>query len=101
MSARLFSFFFLQSAALSTVFVFFWWLEAYAPTQDFVLEAARSETGASFGRNAYGNLYQRGKPTPPTVRGKTVEVCEGLSGVLLLVDGWPLDPGVYRHLTVL
>ena len=53
--------------------------------QDFVLEAARSETGASFGRNAYGNLYQRGKPTPLTVRGKTVEVREGLSGVL--VDG--------------
>ena len=52
---------------------------------DFVLEAARPKTGASFGRNAYGNLYQRGKPTPLTVRGKTVEVCEGLSSVL--VDG--------------
>ena len=79
------SFFFVQSSKLSKVFFFFWWLEAYAPTQDFVLEAARSETGASFGRNAYGNLYQRVKPTPLTVRGKTVEVCEGLSSVL--VDG--------------
>ena len=81
----MYSLFFRQSQKLSKVFFFFWWLEAYAPMQDFVLEAARSETGASFGRNAYGNLYQRGKPTPLTVRGKTVAVCEGLSSVL--VDG--------------
>ena len=77
MRARLFFFFFTIARALKSFFCGWRPISPYAPTQDFVLEAARSETGASFGRNAYGNLYQRGEPTPLTVRGKTVEVCEG------------------------
>ena len=67
-----FSFFFLQSDK----YFGGWRPLRLRRTLCYTVEAARSETGASFGRNAYGNLYQRGKPTPLTVRGKIVEVCE-------------------------